>query len=509
MRADPNPYLPILHRNLPRLLALFNDDTTHPLFGCGDRRYWAWKLLDFPNGTFQGASFGLSLLLANGMLPEGMDELSVLRRIDGMISVVPRLTDRRGSLSEALPNEGSFCVTGLVLGDCLGAINALGSRISTVRQRTLLEGLAPLADFLLMQDETHGLISNHLASTALAMVRWSSIMDDRAALDRAVMWLDRIQTHAHPEGWMREYDGADPGYQSWCTSALAQISTEMPGLDTNGLLQRSFSFLESFALPDGRFAHGCGSRMTRFLMPGGAEIYSGRSDASARLAMFARRHAGSNHFVSLDAIDEPNLVPFFNDFAVAAVHARKLEDVDCPVPKQKDYPAANLYVHCGASGTLLVNSKRGGWATQSDDRTQHDFPEPAARQPDGKVLRPVRGRVVKHSEAEMIIHADLEPVQRMLPTPQRFIVLRLLALTIFRSTPLGNQVKKALAKLLMSETGKSRSTVERKIDLECATITDRITEGDAVLLESPYRFSPMHMASQGYWQVGDDTAIES
>ena len=158
MNTIENPYISIVHRNLPRLLSLYNLDTTHPLCGCGDRRYWAWKLVDFPNGTFQGAAFGLSKLLTAGMLPKGIDKVAILRRIEQMISVIPILTDHKGSLSEALPNEGSFCVTGLVLSDCLGAIDSLDKLIDTPRREELIMYLQPLAKFLMCQDETHGMI---------------------------------------------------------------------------------------------------------------------------------------------------------------------------------------------------------------------------------------------------------------------------------------------------------------------------------------------------------------
>jgi hypothetical protein len=171
MENTDNPYIPVIHRNLPRLLSLFNTDSTDLYFGCGDRRYWAWKLTDFPNGTYQGSAFGLAKLVEANMLPPELDEFTIVQRINSMIQVIPRLVDRNGALAEALPNEASFCVTGLVLGDCLGAIQSLGDRIPKSNQRELLSNLDPLANFLYQQDETHGIISNHCPSSyKLALV---------------------------------------------------------------------------------------------------------------------------------------------------------------------------------------------------------------------------------------------------------------------------------------------------------------------------------------------------
>lgn len=505
-----NPYLPAIHRALPRLLALYNADHTHPLLGCGDRRYWAWKLIDFPNGTFQGAASGLARLVAHDLLPQGMDADAITARVDAMIVVIPHLTDRNGALAEALPNEASFCVTGLVLGDCLDALNVLGERIAPGRRGELLDALAPLAAFLHLQDEHHGMISNHLASSALGMVRWANATGETRALDRAGLWLDRIRARASNEGWMVEYDGADPGYQSWCTSALVGIAAETDAFDLSDLIGRSFGFLNQFAFPDGSFANGCGARMTRFLFAGGAEAWARQHSDAARLARFARLHAETLAHVGLDCVDEPNLAPFFNDRVLAATAFAPLPDGPLAGSEDAGFAQAGLLIRTGQAGTATVNVHRGGWVAFSrSDGLVALHCDPAAQATDGQVLRPVTGRIVTETADLITIEADLEPVQRMLPTPFKFVVLRVLSLTVFRWLALGNWVKRTLARVLMQETGKVVGQVRRQIDLDAGTVTDEITAGTAQLIEDTRQFSPKHMASQGYWQTRDDSPPET
>jgi hypothetical protein len=507
-----NPYLPILHRNLPRLLSLYNVDFTDPLCGCGDRRYWAWKSIDFPNGTFQGVTFGLSKLLTAGMLPREMDKDEIQLRIEKMISVVPMLVDRHGGLSEAIPNESSFCVTGLVLGDCLGAIHCLDKLLDKKRRQELVECLEPLAKFLMRQDETHGIISNHLATNALAMLRWAKLTGNKDSLERVKMWLDRIRINANDEGWMLEYGGADPGYQSWCTSALAQISEIAPEFELQSLLDKSFSFLEAFALPDGSYANGCGSRMTRFLMPGGVELQAEKSASAARLAFFARLHISAKKFVSLDSVDEPNLIPFFNDIALAAVNYQKKANIQLPKPKTRDFPNAGLYLHKNKVNIATINIKRGGWISLTKNSSNPSTvikPEPVAMATNGKVLRAVRGKLISFSKDRMVIQSDLEIIERMLPSPIKFIILRILSLTVFRSLGLGNLIKRLLAKLLILENGKTYGCVQRTIIFSKGSTSDKVLSGNVTLITNTDGFSPSHMASQGYWQVGDDTASKS
>ena len=106
----------------------------------------------------------------------------------------------------------------------------------------------------------------------------------------------------------------------------------------------------------------------------------------------------------------------------------------------------------------------------------------------------------------MIIQSELEPVKQILPSPLKFIILRTLSITVFRSKILGNLVKQLLARILLSENKKTIGRVERHIFLSTGIVTDKILSGDIELIADARGFIPSHMASQGYWQVSDDSS---
>ena len=108
-----NPYLKEIRANLPRLLSLFDNDRTSFSYGIGDRYHWAWGLIDFGNGTFQGAAHGLARLWSAGLWPYPTTRSLFLERIDSIIQAASKLTRWDGSLEEAFPYEGSYCVTAL------------------------------------------------------------------------------------------------------------------------------------------------------------------------------------------------------------------------------------------------------------------------------------------------------------------------------------------------------------------------------------------------------------
>jgi hypothetical protein len=509
-----NPYLPILYRNLPRLLAGFNTDPTDPYYGCGDRFFWAWKLIDFPNATFQGASLGLARLYEAGMLPDWLPESACLQRIEAMIAATPALMDRRGGLAEALPNEGSFCVTGLVLADHLGAVMALGERLPLAQRNAHLERLAPLAAFLLRQDEHHGMISNHLATSALALVRWHHVTGDAVALARAKLWLARIAGHANAEGWMREYHGADPGYQSWCSSALAEIHALNPALVPLETLGASYRFLGFFAMPDGSFANGCGARLTRFFFAGGAEAMAAKIPEAAALAQFARQHLPAHHFVTLDSIDAPNLVPFFNDAVLAAISYRpSLSAPDLPFKAMTNgateyFKDAGFLIHKRAEAITLVALSRGGWMLRvpCDGAPVIQHGEPLAEDARGRRYVAGSAILVEQNAAQLTLQAPYRPLRRMMPSPFKTVILRALSLTAFHSLTLGNLVKRALAAALLRPASGRGVTVTRQINLATGEVQDRCADASFRLESAPRHFSPQHMASQGYWQRSDDVS---
>ena len=116
------------------------------------------------------------------------------------------LTRADGSLEEAFPNEGSYCVTALVAFDSLITIDLISNRMSDLQREECIEIVRPWINFLIQSDETHAIISNHLATAVAALVRWNHLMDDPNALRMAELLLERILSNQSEEGWFREYE---------------------------------------------------------------------------------------------------------------------------------------------------------------------------------------------------------------------------------------------------------------------------------------------------------------
>lgn len=519
--VSSNPYLQEIRTNLPRLLALFDNDCTSTSFGIGDRYHWAWGLIDFGNATFQGAAHGMARLWVSGLWPYDTSKSTFLARINAIFQGSKRLTRRDGSLEEAFPYEGSYCVTALVAFDLLCTLELLATEISTVQQVQWQAAVSPMIQFLLRADETHALISNHLATAASALARWHLLTGDSQAQRKARQLVDRILAHQSSEGWFREYQGADPGYQSLCTYYLTDLHLTCPEFNLLEPLRQSIRFLQYCAHPDGSFGGLYGSRCTRFYYPAGVMALGNAIPEAQALARFMESSISQQRTVTLSAMDEPNLIPMFNAYAWAATQrhnqpCRTLPSRSQHIPAtspatiRRLLPEAGLLIDRGPRHYSLISTHKGGVV-------YHFVDQKSVLIDAGLVMRGPRGRLgstqsshpdnrVICLESSLQIDAPLTAMPRQLPGPLQFMTLRLLSLTVFRYRPLREWTKRRLVSLLITSNKPWPVSNHRKIHLgPDLWIQDKPTTvpGYHPVLD-PGPFVPIHMASQGYWQIQDE-----
>lgn len=513
-----NPYLGSLRQTLPRLLSLFDADRTSASHGLGDRMHWAWGLIDFGNATFQGAAHGMARLWRCGLWPYATTHQAFYERIEALLQGAVRLTRTDGSLEEAFPNEGSFCVTALVAFDFLCTLQLLESQMEPAAHDRWRRSIAPWIAYLLKADETHALISNHLATAAAALARWHACTGDSHSEQRARGLTDRILAHQSAEGWFREYGGADPGYQSLCTCYLADLHRLRPDWQLAEPLARSMAFLWYFAHPDGSFGGLYGSRCTRLFYPAGVEALAGEIPEAAALADFMAESIERDRVVTLSCMDEPNLVPMFNAYCWAA----ELWGQRTPRPQGAVLPAlraqvartrfseAGLWVDAGPRHYTVLSTHKGGVVVHCvDGRLAVCDAGVVVRDPQGRL-----GSTQSHAPENptqldgdvVTVEASIRPMPRRLPTPAQFLLLRLLCLTVFRVRGWREWVKRRLVRWLVAPQAAWPAKNTRRIGLGPDLVfsdNTQLPQGHQ-RVQAPGPFVAIHMASQGYWQIQDE-----
>lgn len=496
---------------LPRVLALFDDNPVSRTRGLGDRYHWGWKLIDFANGTYQGAAHGWARLVAAGALPEYLSDEEMIRRVRLAVDGTERIRRADGSCEEAFPWESSFCVTALVAFDLLSAADTLGDRapgLGAAVERVT----APMIRFLQRADESHGIISNHLATAVAALVRWHARTGDASAEARARVLLDRILAHRSAEGWFREYEGADPGYQTLAMDYLVDVHALRPDWGLAAPIAEGCRFLALAVHPDGSFGGPIGSRNTRFYAPGGLARLAVVDPVAAALDRRMQSSVAARATIPLAAFDDSNLIPFFNSYARAATAPPPVAPAPLPheetAPRDWSLPEAGWHVAHRPAVWTVVSMARGGACVQvpRDGGRALISGGVLARGTDGsfwgsQAAGPARN--VKLGADAIEFEVGLAPIGQMLPTPFRFVLLRLANFTVMRWRPAAELVKRMLVALLVTRRDRPRLWARRRIELVRGGVEDTLPDGVPLTLEPPQPYSAIHMASQGYWQRGD------
>jgi hypothetical protein len=509
------PYLDQIYQNLPRLLACFDTDPVSKSYGIGDRFYWAWCLIDFGNGTFQGAANGLASLLVNQLLPFNFSEDKILQRIDSIFIGANTLRRRDGSMEESFPYEGSFCVTALVAYDLLTAIEFLWDRLPKEKLEKYLQIVSPMISFILKTEETHAFVSNHLATAAAALYKWHKITGERS--DRhALKILNRILQEQSEEGWYKEYYGADPGYQTLCMYYLADVLRMTNNEELKNSLVLAVKFIWYFAHPDGSFGGIYGSRNTRFFFPAGIEYLAKFVPEAAALAKFMRESILHQKVVTLNSIDPPNLVPMFNCYCWAAILKEENNEFSINIPCmekrkfRKYFPDAGIFIDHGERHYTIISTKKGGVVYHFKDRNLTILDPGLIFESKKRNLYSTQN-YIEHPEVKiegdtMFVKSIIKRINKRLPKVWQFVILRIFNVTIMRFPSLREVIKRLLVDYFITGNNKNNGTNLRIIKLGYdLSIEDHPSPKPGLYLKKISQvFTTIHMASQGYWQLQDD-----
>jgi hypothetical protein len=420
-----------------------------------------------------------------------------------------------GSFDQAFPNERSFGATAFVA-ESLAAAYALACDGMAAEDRAVVElMLKKAASFLCDHDETHGVICNHLAGAAWALTQCADLFHDERFEKRAAALLRQVLANQSGEGWFTEYQGADPGYQTLCLYFLAQIAQRRPSEELRAALARGVEFVSWFVHPDGSFGGEYGSRRTAICYPGGLAMLAGDNPLAAAMTRAVATAMEQDRTVGLADIDIANMAPLLSNCvhladALDAPPAGDLPALPCEqAGASKDFPQAGLHIRSAGRLHAVIGASNGGVLKVFDRETRriiYDDGGYAGRDASGALVTTqvtVTSPRVQAAAGEIAIEADFFKVGQALPTPAKFLLLRLLNLTVMASIGIGNLVKGLLVRLLIAGAKPTGLKLTRRIAFgeNSIVIDDRIDGRNIALrsLEYGRPFVSIHMASSRYY----------
>lgn len=256
---------------IPIILTLQDRNRHSPTYGCFDRNFWQYKIIDFPSGMAQ--EFVLPLALAYTLpIPDNpfFEQPNLREWVEAGILYAARSAHADGSCDDYFPFERAGGAAAFSLLACIDSYQLLN-----LQNDEAIAFFVKRADWLAHHHES-GRLTNHQALIALCLElmgrliqsdRWAAARDER---------LERVLSWQNPEGWFQEYEGCDPGYHTLTISCLARLYTLRPTSASNSRLKDAIAnaivLAEQFIHPDGSYGGEYTSRNTYNFFPHGFEL---------------------------------------------------------------------------------------------------------------------------------------------------------------------------------------------------------------------------------------------
>ena len=512
----------------PRLLGQLDRESLSPTWGSFDRDHWAWKFRDFPVNMLQFGLLPLSWLYQQPFEGNPYAGSAVLFGwLTGGTEAVLTRQHRNGAFDTVAPNSQDHGVTLAMAYTLATILQRLGDELPATLRDRVTEAVRRACTFAARSHEDYAFISNHQALFALAWLRAGELLGDDALVARAEATVAEIMRQQSADGWYREYGGADPGYESLGIQYLAQYRTRRPSSALDRSLEKALHFHSHCIHPDGSVGGGYGSRHTSLWYPGGFELLARDFPIARAAARFLRERLDAANVVTPATVDAHNLASLLNGYSVAAdASAGAPQDEPAPpLPCERDEtwqvfhdsgivvagkPQYYAVTSLNKGGVLAVFDRAaqtlvyedGGYVVSSGGRTWSSA-----------LLGGGRGEAGREHGSSVAVSARFGRADREVLTPAKFLLLRLLNLTVFRNVALGALVRRMIIARLVTGRTDGPFRLSRRIDFA----EDRVEVQDEVLAEErdaitgvwrPSAFTAINMGSARYFRGRDLIDVE-
>jgi hypothetical protein len=436
---------------IPKILTLLDRNQHSPTYGCFDRNFWQYKIIDFPSGMSQEFVYPLALAYNTNLPDNPFYQQPVIKEwVEAGILYAASSAHKDGSCDDYFPFERAGGAAAFSLLACIESYTLLG-----LNNQKAIDFFVKRADWLAHHQES-GRLTNHQALIVLCLELLSKLLQSDRWNESKQHRLDRVLSWQNPEGWFQEYEGCDPGYHTLTISCLSRIYELVPNNNRlKDAIAKAVILASHFVHPDGSYGGEYTSRNTYNFFPHGFELVGkwmpealnindqflkGLSKGLA--PCYADDHIIGHHTW--------NYLLAWRDFIPARPPLKPrpegrfwLQEAGIAIDRREN---TELYLALNKGGVFKLF--RDGKLIASDTQFSLQVKE-------GKKIKNAVGHLVsknktKIDENEIIIDGSLGWAKQKQMTPLNLMILRVVMLSIGRFYP--NLIRKMLQKVLI--TGK-------------------------------------------------------
>jgi len=438
---------------IPKLLTLLDRNVHSPTYGCFDRNFWQYKIIDFPSGMAQEFVWPLALAYDTDVPDNPFYQQQVIRDwVEAGILYAASSAHPDGSCDDYFPYERAGGATAFSLLACIESYTQLG-----LNNPTALRFFERRADWLAHHNES-GRLTNHQALIVLCLELLSKLLQTSKWDKARVQRLERVLSWQNPEGWFQEYEGCDPGYHTLTISCLARIYQLRPDPRLKEALIKAVELAAEFVHPDGSYGGEYTSRNTYNFFPHGFELVGQWMPEALQI---------SDRFLIGLA---KGLAPCYADDHIIGHHTWNyllawrdfVKDRPKPTPRPTGrvwFKEAKILIDRRQDTELYLALNKGGvFKLFRGNQLVASDTQFSLRVLEGSKVKNAVGHLVDSyqvnvSEDEITVQGQLGWAKQKQMTPTNLLILRVVMLTVGRFFP--NLIRKLLQKVLI--TGKKNS----------------------------------------------------
>ena len=252
---------------IPKILTLLDRNPHSPTYGCFDRTFWQYKVIDFPAGMSQEFVYPLALAYHTNIEGNIFYQQPILKKwIEAGIIYAARSSHPNGSCDDYFPFERAAGAAAFSLLACIESYSLMG-----LNNPEALHFFSKRADWLAHHQES-GRLSNHEALIVLCLELLSQLLRSDRWNESKEKRLEQVLSWQNPEGWFQEYEGCDPGYHTLTISCLALVYELNPSNRLKDAIAKAVILASQFVHPDGSYGGEYTSRNTYNFFPHGFEL---------------------------------------------------------------------------------------------------------------------------------------------------------------------------------------------------------------------------------------------
>lgn len=252
---------------IPKILTLMDRNRHSPTYGCFDRNFWQYKIIDFPSGMAQEFVLPLALAYHTDWADNPFFHQAALRDwVEAGILYAARSAHGDGSCDDYFPFERAGGAAAFSLLASVDSYELMG-----LENGEALRFFQQRADWLAHHNES-GQLTNHQALIVLCLELLAKLLNTDRWEQARSQRLEKVLSWQNPEGWFQEYEGCDPGYHTLTISCLSRIHQLRPDPRIREALIKAVQLAAQFVHPDGSYGGEYASRNTYNFFPHGFEL---------------------------------------------------------------------------------------------------------------------------------------------------------------------------------------------------------------------------------------------